>query len=150
MPAPSSPASFADYVALALTSVTGHTADMRPDENARFGFAVDATALQPPEPGSVEAAFAEAGLGLSIADLSRFRTRGSGDHGPDRVRIQSTYVETPVLDAFDAVISTPTSTVADDAENSTCRSGRERNEATSRLRQQKFELDDEGRADYLR
>ncbi|MFD0540782.1 erythromycin esterase family protein [Actinomadura luteofluorescens] len=37
-----------DYVALALTSVTGHTADMRPDENARFGFAVDATALRPP------------------------------------------------------------------------------------------------------
>ncbi|MEU8305717.1 erythromycin esterase family protein [Actinomadura sp. NPDC048955] len=102
-----------DYVALALTSVTGHTADMRPDENARFGFAVDATALQPPEPGSVEAAFAEAGLGLSIADLGQIRAQESGGPGPDRIRIQSAYLETPVLDAFDAVISIPTSTVTD-------------------------------------
>ncbi|GAA4382133.1 erythromycin esterase family protein [Actinomadura verrucosospora] len=100
-----------DYVALALTSVAGHTADMRPDESARFGFAVDATPLQPPEPNSIEAAFADAGLGLSIADLNRVRARGSG--GPDRIRIQSAYLETPVLDAFDAVITTPTSTVAD-------------------------------------
>ncbi|MGW4407418.1 erythromycin esterase family protein [Nonomuraea sp. NPDC004702] len=98
-----------DYVALALTSPAGHTADMRPDENARFGFAVDDTALQPPEPGSVEAAFAEAGLGLSIADLRQAR----GIAGPDRIRIQSAYVHTPVLEAFDGVLNTPTSTVAD-------------------------------------
>ncbi|MEV7802931.1 erythromycin esterase family protein [Microbispora sp. NPDC088329] len=100
-----------DYVALALTSVTGHTADMRPDEDARFGFAIDDTALQPPEPGSVEAAFADAGLGLSIADL---RQAPHGPPGPDRIRIQSAYVHTPVLDAFDGVLSTPASTVADD------------------------------------
>ena len=29
-----------EYVALGLTSVSGHTADMRPDEKARFGFAI--------------------------------------------------------------------------------------------------------------
>ena len=106
-----------DYVALALTSTTGHTADMHPDENARFGFAVDATALQPPEPGSIEAAFADAGLGLSIADLRQTRTEASGDPGPDRIRIQSAYLHTPVLNAFDAILNTPTSTVADDLEN---------------------------------
>ncbi|MGI5203947.1 erythromycin esterase family protein [Spirillospora sp. CA-108201] len=99
-----------DYVALALTSVTGHTADMRPDEEARFGFTVHATALQPPEQGSIEAAFADAGLGPSITDLRQARAQGPG---PDRIRIQSAYVETPVLDAFDAVITTPASTVAD-------------------------------------
>ncbi|MEU4822811.1 erythromycin esterase family protein [Actinomadura sp. NPDC023710] len=104
-----------DYVALALTSITGHTADMRPDENARFGFAVDATALRPPEPGSIEAAFADAGLGPSIADLRPARAHASG--GPDRIRIQSAYVETPVLHAFDAVVSTPSSTVADGLES---------------------------------
>ncbi|MFI9595949.1 erythromycin esterase family protein [Nonomuraea sp. NPDC052265] len=98
-----------DYVALALTSPAGHTADMRPDENARFGFAIDNTALQPPEPGSVEAAFAEAGLGLSIADLRRAHAAT----GPDRIRIQSAYVHTPVLEAFDGILNTPTSTVAD-------------------------------------
>jgi erythromycin esterase len=99
-----------DYVAIALTSITGHTADMRPDENARFGFAIDDTSLRPPEPGSVEAAFADADLGLSIADL---RQAHREIPGPDRIRIQSAYLHTPVLDAFDGVLSTPTSTVAD-------------------------------------
>ncbi|MER6512927.1 erythromycin esterase family protein [Nonomuraea sp. NPDC001636] len=99
-----------DYLALALTSVTGHTADMRPDENARFGFAIDDVPLQPPEPGSIEAAFADAGRGLSVADL---RQAPRQTPGPDRYRIQSAYLHTPVLDAFDAVLSTPTSTVAD-------------------------------------
>ncbi|MEV4381110.1 erythromycin esterase family protein [Streptosporangium sp. NPDC049644] len=98
-----------DYVALALTSPAGHTADMRPDENARFGFAIDNTVLQPPEPGSIEAAFAEAGLGLSIADLRQAHETT----GPDRIRIQSAYVHTPVLEAFDGILNTPTSTVAD-------------------------------------
>ncbi|WP_030907938.1 erythromycin esterase family protein [Streptosporangium amethystogenes] len=99
-----------DYVALALTSITGHTADMRPDENARFGFAIDNTPLQPPEPGSIEAAFADADLGISIADL---RQAHHEIPGPDRIRIQSAYLHTPVLDAFDGILSTPTSTVAD-------------------------------------
>ncbi|WP_214414711.1 erythromycin esterase family protein [Sphaerisporangium fuscum] len=102
-----------DYFALALTSTAGHTADMRPDEDARFGFAIDDTALEPPEPGSVEAAFADAGLGLSLADARRARTRDSGGAGPDRIRIQSAYVHTPVLDAFDGILNTPISTVAD-------------------------------------
>lgn len=97
-----------DYVALALTSITGHTADMRPDENARFGFAIDTTALEPPEKGSVEAAFAGAGLGLSLADLRRAHR---DDPGPDRTRIQSAYLHTPVLDAFDGVLNVPTSSV---------------------------------------
>ncbi|GAA0934832.1 hypothetical protein [Nonomuraea longicatena] len=70
---------------------------------------VDDTALQPPEPGSVEAAVAAAGLGLSVADLRRARP----ETGPDRIRIQSAYVHTPVLEAFDGVLSTPASTVAD-------------------------------------
>jgi erythromycin esterase len=74
--------------------------------------------LEPPEPGSVEAAFADAGLGLGIADLRRTRrgTSGGAGHvpGPDRIRMQSTYVHTPVLDAFDGILNTPTSTVADD------------------------------------
>ncbi|WP_027943256.1 erythromycin esterase family protein [Amycolatopsis taiwanensis] len=99
------------YFALGLSSPTGHTADMRPDENARFGFAVDNTALQPPEPGSIEAAFTDADLGLSIADLRPARTEASV--GPDRIRIQSAYLHTPVLDAFDGILNTPTSTVAD-------------------------------------
>ncbi|GAA3197721.1 erythromycin esterase family protein [Nonomuraea roseoviolacea] len=100
-----------DYFALALTSTTGQTADMRPDEKARFGFAIDDTPLQPPERGSVEAAFAEAGLGLSVAGLRPARQEAGAAAGPDRIRIQSAYVHTPVLDAFDGVLNVPTSTV---------------------------------------
>jgi erythromycin esterase len=98
-----------DYFALALTSVSGQTADMRLDEGARFGFAVEDTTLRPPEPGSIEAAFADAGLGLGIADLRQ----APHETGPDRIRIQSAYVHTPVLEAFDGVLSVPASTVAD-------------------------------------
>ncbi|MFE3769414.1 erythromycin esterase family protein [Streptomyces sp. NPDC059122] len=106
-----------DYFALALTSTTGHTADMPRDESARFGFTIAATALEPAEPGSIEAAFSDAGLGLSIADFQQARPQTQGDAdltpGPDRIRIQSAYLHTPVLEAFDAVLHTPTSTVAD-------------------------------------
>ncbi|MFB6566515.1 erythromycin esterase family protein [Streptomyces noursei] len=107
----------AAYLPLGLTSTTGHTADMPRDENARFGFTIDATPLEPAEPGSIEAAFTDAGLGLSIADLRQARPRSPGrtdlPPGPDRIRIQSAYLHTPVVEAFDAVLHTPTSTVTD-------------------------------------
>ncbi|GAA2130025.1 erythromycin esterase family protein [Actinomadura napierensis] len=103
-----------EYFAFGLTSTAGHIAEMRRDENARFGFTLDDTALEPPEPGSVEAAFADAGLGLAMADLRRANREVPG--GPDRIRMQSTYLHTPVLDAFDGIIDTPASTVAGDLE----------------------------------
>ncbi|MFG2766280.1 erythromycin esterase family protein [Streptomyces rubiginosohelvolus] len=111
-----------DYFALGLTSTTGRTADMPRDENTPFGFTIDATALEPAEPGSIEAAFADAELGLSIADLHQARPQeahGDADlsPGPDRIRIQSAYLHTPILEAFDAILHTPTSTVADNLEN---------------------------------
>ncbi|MEU3501903.1 erythromycin esterase family protein [Streptomyces hundungensis] len=101
-----------DYVALGLTSVTGHTADMQRDERAPFGFTLADLALEPPESGSVEAAFAAAGHAFGIADLRSART-GVSDR-PDRTRMQGTYVPTPVTDAFDAVLTTPVSTVRKD------------------------------------
>ncbi|MEU6019476.1 erythromycin esterase family protein [Streptomyces sp. NPDC047515] len=109
-----------EYVALGLTSTIGHTADMPRDENTRFGFTIDATALKPPEPGSIEAGFADAELGLSIVDLHQARPEAHDDAGlapgPDRIRLQSAYLHTPVLDAFDAILHTPTSTVANHLE----------------------------------
>ena len=100
-----------EYFALGLTSTTGHTAEMRRDEKTPFGFTIDNTMLEPPEPGSVEAAFADADLGLGIADLRRARREVPG---PDRIRMQSGYLHTPVLHAFDGILNTPTSTIADD------------------------------------
>ncbi|MER5228177.1 erythromycin esterase family protein [Streptomyces flaveus] len=70
-----------EYFALGLTSTAGHTADMRRDENTRFGFTIDNTPLGPPEPGSIEAAFADADLGLSIADFHRARRGALGSAG---------------------------------------------------------------------
>ncbi|WIY06621.1 erythromycin esterase family protein [Amycolatopsis mongoliensis] len=102
-----------EYFALGLTSSTGHTAEMRRDEDTRFGFVLDDTALEPPEPGSVEAAFADAGLGLSIADLRPARRETPAGAGPDRIRMQSGYLHTPVLDAFDGILHTPISTPRD-------------------------------------
>jgi erythromycin esterase len=87
------------------------------DDQARFGFTIEHTALQPPEPGSIEAAFAAAGLGLSVAGLHQARTSTADPApGPDRIRLQSTFLHTPVLDAFDGILHTPASTVADNIE----------------------------------
>ncbi|MGY0064629.1 erythromycin esterase family protein [Streptomyces sp. LZ34] len=105
-----------EYIALGLTSTTGHTAEMHRDESAKFGFTVEETPLGPPEPGSVEAGFADAGLGLGLADLRRAHPAATGPEtrlaaAPDRIRIQSSYLHTPVLEAFDAILNIPTSTV---------------------------------------
>lgn len=96
------------YFALGLTSITGHTADMRRDETAPFGFTVHDTPLEPPAPGSVESAFAEADLGHAVAGLRQARAEQL--NGPDRIRMQNIYQHTPVVDAFDGILSTPAST----------------------------------------
>ncbi|MER7947555.1 erythromycin esterase family protein [Streptomyces sp. NPDC096079] len=103
-----------DYFALGLTSSGGHVAEMVRDERARLGFTVEHIALQPPEPGSVEAACGAAGLGLSVAGLRPARTATAEPaSAPDRIRLQSTFLHTPVLEAFDGVLHTPAATVAD-------------------------------------
>ncbi|MFE6039873.1 erythromycin esterase family protein [Streptomyces sp. NPDC056452] len=99
------------YFAFGLTSVTGQTAEMRRDESARFGFTLHATALEPPVPGSVEAAFAAADVGLAVADLRA--ARAEGVEGPDHIRMQSIQQQTAVVDAFDGIVSAPTSTTTD-------------------------------------
>jgi erythromycin esterase len=68
---------------------------------------VEDTALDPPLPGSIEAALA--GTGLVLADLRAAR----GDTaGPDRIRLDSGYLTTPVADAFDAVVHVPETRLA--------------------------------------
>ncbi|MYW00797.1 erythromycin esterase family protein [Streptomyces sp. SID3343] len=99
------------YFALGLTSVTGHTAEMRRDEEASFGFGIHETPLEPPVPGSIEAAFADTGLGLALADLRP--ARADNLRGPEHIRMQSIHQRTPVIDAFDGILSAPVSTVTD-------------------------------------
>ncbi|MFC7328025.1 erythromycin esterase family protein [Marinactinospora rubrisoli] len=100
-----------EYFALALTSTSGHAAEMPLDPDAKFGFTIGETELAPPEPGSVEAAFAAAGLGLALADLRHAPPVPPG-HAPDRIRLQSGYLRTPVRTAFDGVLNVPVSTVS--------------------------------------
>ncbi|MCC3317612.1 erythromycin esterase family protein [Nocardia africana] len=102
-----------DYVALGLTSAAGQTADMLPDENAPFGFTVAATPLEPGEPGSIEAAFGQSGVGPGFADLRGARRAVRPEARPNRTRLQSAYLHVPVLDAFDGMLDTAISTVAD-------------------------------------
>lgn len=107
-----------DYVALGVTSVAGRTAELQPDGTGPFGFTMRDVPLQPPEPGSIEAVLARAGTGLGIVDLRRaaeaLGEQGSDEAPPDRIRIDTGHLRTPVLDAFDGVINVPRSTVADD------------------------------------
>ncbi|MFD7666671.1 erythromycin esterase family protein [Streptomyces sp. NPDC059788] len=108
-----------DYFALGMTGVGGRTADMHLDEHTAFGFRVEDTALGAPEPGSVEAAFVAAGLGSDIALAGLRAHRGTepgeaAEAAPDRIRMHSGYLRTPVVDAFDGLLSVPATTVVDD------------------------------------
>jgi erythromycin esterase len=106
-----------DYLAIALTSGAGRTAALHPDADVEpYGFRVEATDLAPPHPGSVEAGFAAVGSGLALADLRAARAALdlAGGPGPDRIRLDTDYVETPVLEAFDAIAHVPSSSVASD------------------------------------
>ncbi|MBB3082192.1 erythromycin esterase [Geodermatophilus sabuli] len=99
-----------DYVAVGLTSGAGRTAALHPAADVGpYGFRVEDTALDPPRPGSIEAALA--GSGLVLADLSAAR---GDDAGPDRIRLDSGYLTTLVADAFDAVVHVPETRLAAD------------------------------------
>jgi erythromycin esterase len=99
-----------DYVAVALTSGGGRTAALYPDADVGpYGFRVEDTALESPEPGSIEAALADAGVRLGLADLRAARGDGAG---PDRIRLDSGYLSMPVADAFDAVVHVPETDLA--------------------------------------
>lgn len=107
----------AGYYALGLTSVAGYTARVEPDASARFGFTVTPTPLETPAPGSIEKAFADVQCEMTeyerpplMADL-RAVDRAEYDEGPQRIRIQDSYLDVPVLDAFDGIICIPESSV---------------------------------------
>ncbi|WP_424891037.1 erythromycin esterase family protein [Streptomyces sp. XH2] len=104
-----------DYFVLGVTSAGGRTAEMPLDENARFGFTVDDTELEPPERGSIEAAFAGA-LPAGAIGLAGLRRAPKGAGSPDRTRLQGAYLHVPVADAFDGMLCVPSSRVADGIE----------------------------------
>lgn len=93
-----------DYRSIAVTHTADHVPEMYPDASAPVGFTLSEATLPAPEPGSVEAALVDAGLGgeITLTDV-----RGSAFTG---IRTQSAVLHTPIADAFDAVLSVPTVT----------------------------------------
>lgn len=106
----------AEYRAIGFTSGAGQTAALNPDGVTEpYGFSLDEVELAPPEAGSIEAELAAAGVGLGFVDLRTVRPGGTASAtGPDRTRMDSDYIHTPVLDAFDAMMHVPRTSVARD------------------------------------
>lgn len=109
------------YAAVGVTSSAGTTAALEPDGTSEpYGFAVQDVPLAPPEAGSVEAAFTKSDAGLSLANLRALRNDMANlgeqpdNYGPDRTRMDSAYIHTPIAAAFDAMLHVPTSNVAED------------------------------------
>lgn len=102
-----------DYRSLAMTHTAGTVPEMYPDDSHDLGFAVTETPLDPPTAGSLEEALITAGFGahVSYTDLRPLRDLQPGPHPAfDRIRAQSAELPTPVAEAFDAVMSVPTTT----------------------------------------
>ncbi|WP_274911662.1 erythromycin esterase family protein [Streptomyces sp. WZ-12] len=100
------------YRTVALTHTADHVPEMLPDAHSPVGFTLADTPLAPPEPGSVEGALLDAGLGerTTLTDLRRSPRGADGTPLLDRIRTQSASVVTRVPAAIDAVLSVPTVT----------------------------------------
>lgn len=105
-----------DYCPIGFTNGCGHTAGLRPDGVTEpYGFAIDEVELEPPEPGSIEAFLSAAGVDLGLVDLRAARgsaVLATAEHAPDRIRMDSDYIHTPVLEAFDGMVHVPSTSVA--------------------------------------
>ncbi len=104
-----------DYRPLAITHTAGHVPEMYPDGTGELGYTIADAALDTPEPGSVESHIFDAGRDDEplLIDLRRASRELPAESLPDRVRAQSDYVHTPVVDAFDGAFVTPTVTTDD-------------------------------------
>jgi erythromycin esterase len=102
-----------DYRAVAVTHTADHVPEMYPDASTEIGFSLAEAALEHPQPGSVEAALTEAGLGAAIS-LTDLRGSPHDSHGVpllNQIRTQSSVLHTTLPAAFDAVLSVPTATL---------------------------------------
>ncbi|ARF56575.1 erythromycin esterase family protein [Streptomyces gilvosporeus] len=101
-----------DYRAVALVHTADHVPEMYPDPSAAVGFTVAEAGLEPAEPGSVEAALADAGLAdrITLTDLRHAPRDAQGAPLLNGIRFQSSHLSTPVPEAFDAVLAVPTVT----------------------------------------
>ena len=90
-----------DYLAVAVTAIGGRTSTRRLNPELPGSVEVVGADLEAGVPGSVEAAFGEVS-GPRLLDVREARGRMAG---PSRIRLMDSYQETPVLDAFDLVVT---------------------------------------------
>lgn len=100
-----------NYVAIGITSSTGNTAALYPDNDAVHGFRIEETTLDTPIPRSIESVFTDAGLGLSSINLKKIPSQLEIS---THIRCDSEYLEMPLLQSFDGLLYTPHSHVIED------------------------------------
>ncbi len=98
----------AGSVAMAVTAQAGLTSARRAAPAAPGGVAIISAELPPAPEDSVERTFPPS-PGPQLADLRPVRGRGPG---PERIRLSEGFLATPVVDAFDLVVSIPEITTA--------------------------------------
>ncbi|MEU9110532.1 erythromycin esterase family protein [Streptomyces sp. NPDC048483] len=106
----------ADYVSVALTSDGGVTVANRPDPTHPAGMSCGRADAPEAAPDSVEALFAGVPEAPSLVDTRALRehARRHGLPEPVRTRMDNAFIPVPALDAYDAVISIPRTTLTAD------------------------------------
>ncbi|MEE4418105.1 erythromycin esterase family protein [Streptomyces bugieae] len=105
-----------DYVSVALTNGGGRTVANVPDPAHPAGMRQSATNAPRATPDSVEALFAGVPEAPALVDTRALRAHAR-QHGlpePARIRMDDGFLPVPALDAYDAVISVPCTTLTAD------------------------------------
>lgn len=105
-----------DYYAIAVTSNSGRTAQMRFNPDNPLGFVVNDCPLPPLEDDAVESVFTGATTPL-IAELRAARPAIEDAESFQRMRMEDSFMDVPVFDAFDAIINIPQTSFSEETEN---------------------------------
>lgn len=106
----------ADYVPLALTSNGGETVENLPDRDNPLGMRWGRAATPEAAPDSVEALFAGVPGQPALVDARALRAYARRHSLPEpvRTRVDTAFIEIPVLEAFDGIICVPDTTLSAD------------------------------------
>ncbi|GAB7035692.1 erythromycin esterase family protein [Streptomyces sp. NPDC021749] len=106
----------ADYVSMALTSGGGRTVANVPDPAHPAGMRQSATDAPPATPDSVEALFAGVPEAPALVDTRALRAHARQHDLPEpsSIRMDDGFLPVPALDAYDAVLSVPRTTLTAD------------------------------------
>ncbi|WP_030410589.1 erythromycin esterase family protein [Streptomyces sp. NRRL S-1448] len=105
-----------DYVSVALTSGGGRTVQNVPDPAHPAGMRQSAADAPAATPDSLEALFAGVPEAPALVDLRALRAHSRAHHLPEPtcIRMDDGFLPVPALDAYDAVLSVPRTTLTAD------------------------------------